>query len=46
MIEGMNIKLENVWMEDGAKSVVVNWNLAGKTKKKIRKFQSYEPTSG
>jgi hypothetical protein len=46
MTEGMNIKVGNVRTEASAKSVVVNWNLAGRTKKKIRKFQSYEPTSG
>jgi hypothetical protein len=34
----MNIKQENVWTEDGTKSVVVTWNFAGTTERKQENF--------
>jgi len=37
MIEGMNIKVENVWTEGGTKSVVVTWNLAERIERSSNK---------
>lgn len=36
----MNIKLEYVWTEVGAKFVVVTWNLAGRTEGKYENFSN------